>query len=59
MALIRLYMTMSLDGYVTGPQDSAAAHFFAPARCQPSSPDEADPGNDMMAETKQEAATGL
>jgi hypothetical protein len=22
MALIRLYMTMSLDGYVTGPQDS-------------------------------------
>lgn len=23
MAIIRLYMTMSLDGYVTGPQDSA------------------------------------
>ena len=22
MALIRLYMTMSLDGYVTGPRDS-------------------------------------
>jgi dihydrofolate reductase len=25
MALIRLYMTMSLDGYVTGPQDSVDA----------------------------------
>lgn len=25
MALIRLYMTISLDGYVTGPQDSADA----------------------------------
>ena len=25
MALIRLYMTMSLDGYVAGPQDSADA----------------------------------
>jgi hypothetical protein len=22
MTLIRLYMTMSLDGYITGPQDS-------------------------------------
>jgi dihydrofolate reductase len=25
MALIRLYMTMSLDGYITGPQDSVDA----------------------------------
>ena len=25
MALIRLYMTISLDGYVAGPQDSADA----------------------------------
>ena len=25
MAIIRLYMTMSLDGYVTGPRDDAAA----------------------------------
>jgi hypothetical protein len=25
MALIRLYTTMSLDGYVTGPQDSVDA----------------------------------
>ena len=25
MALIRLYMTMSLDGYVAGPQDSVDA----------------------------------
>jgi hypothetical protein len=25
MALVRLYMTMSLDGYLTGPHDSADA----------------------------------
>jgi hypothetical protein len=25
MALIRLYMTLSLDGYVTGPQDNVNA----------------------------------
>ena len=25
MALLRLYMTMSLDGYVTGPQDNVDA----------------------------------